>query len=186
MTTSVRVDPQYLQLSEDHGSSRRRARIDRAAFWSYVDQSGGPDACWPWTAGCDPQGYGQGPFGWTRKAHREAYRLTHGDVPAGLSVCHTCDNPPCVNPAHLFAATHRENILDARDKGRLNTARGERSGQSKLTADQVRAIRGRLAAGETHREIAAAFGVSQPCITFIATGATWGWLDAATEQEGAA
>jgi hypothetical protein len=180
-TLTLSASAQYLR-SKTLGFAEASAH-----FWERVDQSAGPDGCWPWRAYCDPRTkYGR-VAGWaTPIAHRVAYILTTGTIPAGLDVCHHCDNPPCCNPAHLFAGTRSENLLDASRKGRLNTARGERSGQSKLTEAQVRAIRGRLAAGETHRAIAAAFGVSQPTITFIATGATWGWLDAATEQEGAA
>jgi hypothetical protein len=182
---AIRVQQRYLGLSELDGSDRRRRRIDREAFWSYVDQSGGLLACWPWMAGRDPGGYGQGPFGWTRKAHREAYRLIHGEFDHALDVCHSCDNPPCCNPAHLWTGTRSDNILDARDKGRLNTARGSRSGQSKLTEDQVRAIRQRLARGESHRVIGRAFGVSGVAVHFIAAHKTWAHLDAPVAAEAA-
>ena len=173
MMTGVRVDPSKLLLSEAYRSGSRNARVDPSRFWSYVDQSGGPDSCWPWTLGRDPAGYGQGPFGWTRKAHREAYRLTNGDFDTALDVCHSCDNPPCCNPAHLWLGTRSDNIMDASRKGRLNTAHGEGHSQAKLTWEKVRAIRQRAAAGEHERALAAEYGVSQPAIHYVVTQQTW-------------
>jgi len=92
-----------------------------AWFWSKVDRSAGPDACWPWLASCVRGGYGGlrlRPFG-SFLAHRVAYQLTYGDLSADLLVCHKCDNPPCCNPACLFQGTYLENIRDAVSKGRF-------------------------------------------------------------------
>lgn len=93
-------------------------------FWSYVDQSGGPDACWPWMRSVDRQGYGRqvvDGHGWG--AHRIAWTLTRGPIPDGLVTCHHCDNPPCCNPAHLFVGTQRENLADMKRKGRSTASR---------------------------------------------------------------
>ena len=86
-------------------------------FWEKVDRSGGPNACWKWTAGTDGNGYGQ--FYPTRDkvvpAHRFAYELMIGPIPAGLELDHVkargCTSKRCVNPAHLEPVTHRENTL---------------------------------------------------------------------------
>lgn len=171
---TLRVGPTKLPLSEVVGSGREVVRFDRADFYANCDRSGGPDACWPWAYGRDPQGYGQGPFGWTRKAHRESYRLTHGVRPERPHVVmHTCDNPPCVNPAHLRLGTQSENILDSSRKGRLNSATGERHSQSKLTWDVVRAIREKAEQGTSQRALAREYGVSQVAIHFVVKRVTW-------------
>lgn len=94
-------------------------------FWSQVDRSGGPDACWPWTGTRVRRGYGQ--FNVRRAripAHRYAYDLAHPDAPLGaLLACHHCDNPPCCNAAHLFAGDSSANQLDAAEKRRHRNAR---------------------------------------------------------------
>lgn len=138
-----------------------------APFWRFVDQSGGPDACWPWVGpgGRDPAGYGQGYFGWTRKAHRAAYRLVHPDFDRSLDVCHTCDNPSCCNPRGLFAGTAQENLRDAARKGRL--------GKRPLDWEQVRAIRSAYANGAGQGPLARRYGVSQALISFIVNGKRW-------------
>lgn len=90
-----------------------------------VDRSGGPDACHPWMAGRLPTGYGRFSYGGKDVyAHRWAYENYVGPIPEGLQVLHHCDNPPCVNPAHLWLGTHADNHADKVAKGRQ--ARGKR------------------------------------------------------------
>jgi len=111
-------------------------------FWSHVDKSSGTDACWPWTAGRTRKGnYGKFSLkhNHTVIASHFIYEHIHGPIPDGLLVCHSCDNPPCCNPSHLFLGTHQENTLDASAKGRLAT--GARNGmnthpESRLTGDR--------------------------------------------------
>lgn len=150
----------------------RKTLADR--FWEKVDRRG-PDECWLWTAAVNEHGYGvmrpegrrTGP---TIKAHRVSLMLAGVDVD-GLVVRHSCDNPPCVNPAHLSTGTKADNSADMVTRDRH--ARGSRSGTSKLTERQVAEIRARQAAGELHRVLAAEYGVSRVTITNIVSGKTW-------------
>lgn len=85
-------------------------------FWSKVEKT---ETCWVWTKGKDAQGYGAFSFnGKNVRAHRFSYELVHG--PTELSVLHHCDNPPCVNPNHLYAGTHSDNMKDAHSRNRMD------------------------------------------------------------------
>lgn len=142
-------------------------------FWEKVDKSGD---CWVWT-GAKGNLYGHGsttaPGGGNKSmhAHRRSWEIVHGPIPDGLEVCHRCDNPPCVNPDHLFLGTHAENMADAATKGRL--PRGSRSNLSKLTEAQVTEIKARLAAGDGTAAIAKDYGVTTGNVYAIKTGRSW-------------
>jgi hypothetical protein len=85
-------------------------------FWSKVAKG---DECWVWTAYLDERGYGRVGFnGKVQYAHRVAYQLEVGPIPEGAHILHSCDNPPCVNPAHLRAGTRSDNMRDKVARGR--------------------------------------------------------------------
>lgn len=142
-------------------------------FALYADTSGGELACWPWTGGCNEDGYGLLHVGGRiERAHRVALRLAGREVPAGVHVLHDCDNPPCVNPRHLHPGGPALNGAEARERGRTNA--GERNGAAKLTAEDVTAIRRRRADGATYAEITAEFGIAKSTVSRVVTRAGWG------------
>lgn len=145
-------------------------------FWDRANQEGGPDACWPWrptrrTGG----GYGSVEVnGRPMGAHRRAYELSFGPIPDGLWVLHKCDNPPCVNPAHLFLGTNADNVADRTAKGRTVSVRGPRPGSGrKLSRTVVDDIRELLRQGETCGGIARQYGMSRQAISSIKNGHAW-------------
>lgn len=154
---------------------KHNPRTAEDLFWQHVDKSGGEDACWIWTAGTFRSGYGQFTQRNPRRgigAHRFSYALAYGAPPDDLHVLHRCDNPPCVNPAHLFLGTDADNAEDKVGKDRH--ARGERSGNARITDAAVRDIRRRHANGEANVTALAreySLGVSQ--IGDIVRGKAW-------------
>jgi len=118
-----------------------------------------------------------------RTAHRVAYELAFGNIQDGMQVLHRCDNPPCVNPAHLFLGTNADNVADKVAKGRQARGdghglkvRGERHGLSRLTADAVMEIRRLSVAGVRRAEIATRFGIHPGYVSLVTSGRRWGWL----------
>lgn len=138
-----------------------------SAFQARVEKQAG---CWLWTGYRLPAGYGTLPYGGRPVyAHRMAFAIEHGRVPAGAVVQHLCDNPSCVNPAHLAIGTQQENASDASARGRLAAFRsGEAHPGAKLSDAQAAEIRRRYADGDvTQGKLAAEFGVSQSAIAKI-------------------
>lgn len=100
------------------------------------------DTCWLWTGGKFSDGYGNiGTSKGARRAHRVAYELYVGPIPEGLQVLHSCDNPACVNPAHLSVGTNADNMRDRDIKGRHVSCPGALNGASKLGESSIRIIR---------------------------------------------
>lgn len=143
-------------------------------FWSKVSKAG-TDECWTWTAAKDRTGYGYfrtgGKGSPTTTAHRVAYVLAHGPVADDVVICHRCDNRSCVNPSHLFAGSQADNIRDMQRKRRHS--HGESHGASKLTADNVQAIRARHSAGESMRSLGREFGVDTTWVSKIVHRRWW-------------
>lgn len=136
-----------------------------------IDSSSG---CWNWTASTAGKGYGQIKIPGQRRqiyAHRLSYLIHNGEIPEGLVVCHTCDNPRCVNPNHLFVGTIRDNLIDMKNKDRH--LRGERNTQSKLTESDVIKMYQMRFAGKSTYAIADTFGVGQMTVWRIVNGKRW-------------
>lgn len=106
-------------------------------FWNKVKKT---PTCWLWIGGRFPKGYGMFTVkGIPRKAHRISWQIHNGSIPEGLLVLHHCDNPPCVNPKHLWVGTHQDNVDDSVSKGRR--CKGENQWEAKLSSSDILKIR---------------------------------------------
>lgn len=145
-------------------------------FWRKVDMSGGPDACWPWLGALDRGGYGN--FVISQKqwiTSRFAFYVTHGALPD--FVCHHCDNRKCCNPKHLYAGNAKTNAADKINRQRIRPPKGEAASWSKLTAEQVMAMRHEYATGTvTHKALAAKYRVTAGAVRDIIAGVNWAHL----------
>lgn len=174
-------------------------------FWRFVNRAG---PCWAWTGGRDKDGYGllSWPIGDGRtrtvRVHRLSWALRNGSIPPGVHILHSCDNPPCCNPDHLFPGTAAINNADKATKGRSLSgdrnparrhqehiragiqrnreawiaakARGEHVRTARLTTKQVIDIRRRYVKGVTRQvDLAAEFGVTQQQIGAIINRRSW-------------
>lgn len=143
---------------------------DILRFWAKVDRKG-PDDCWQWLGALfQDSGYGQFRIPANNlRAHRVCWEISYGaQIPQGMHICHTCDNPPCVNPGHLFVGTNNENVADKIQKGRQPI--GTAHGQSKLTNDQIKVIR---ASTKTWTELMREFGVCRSTIWRVVRRVNW-------------
>ena len=145
-------------------------------FWEKVDKRGKYE-CWEWQAGKSKKGYGyvqnNRKRGKLLSAHRVSWELHNGKIPKGMLICHHCDNPPCVNPNHLFLGTQKDNIRDAVKKGRKKYI-GEGNGRAILTKEDVLLIRELYKQPDlTLIQLAKSFNVSRGCITGIVYKKTW-------------
>lgn len=153
----------------------RRTRVERAMAKVEPEPNTG---CWLWT-GATTGGERPGSYGQLRLdrrmvlAHRAMYEAFVGAIPDGMHVLHRCDTPLCVNPAHLFVGTQRDNMRDRDAKHRRVAPRGERHWAARLTADAVRRIRARWADGEAQAAIARDYGVSGCAVHLIVHRKNW-------------
>jgi hypothetical protein len=184
--------PKPLGIDPILGRKRRRgenikypSRTNPDLFWEKVEKKQ-PTECWIWKGYCPKPGhprYGYGVIkvaGKAWRAHRYAYSISKGPIPPGTQVCHSCDNPPCCNPEHLWLGTAFDNMRDMVRKGRHvprlgatpyhNQVRGESCHNAKLTEAIVRAIRlDQRGAGVIAKDL----GVSWDAIDRIRKGKTW-------------
>lgn len=134
-----------------------------------------PSGCWEFTGGRTRDGYGSighgnGPG--TMLAHRAAYLLAYGELPDELEICHHCDNPPCVNPEHLFAGTHQDNMDDSSRKNRRKGSPGTRNGSNKFPVSTILRIR-QLGGTMSQQKIADLTGVHQTTVSLVLSRKIW-------------
>jgi len=144
-------------------------------FWRYVKKT---KKCWLWVnrKGVPANDYGRINLGNKHlKAHRVSWEIHFGIIPEGLEICHKCDNPPCVNPDHLFIGTKSDNQKDSWNKGRHLPVdnRGEKCGMHKLTENQVLTIRKLRVSGETLKNLSVKFDVHIQTICDIVYRKKW-------------
>lgn len=144
-----------------------------ARFWTKVDKRG-PDECWPWIGCRNTKGYGTLSRSLGRRgrsqhylAHRFSWEAVNGPVPTGLYILHSCDNPPCCNPAHLRPGSQQDNVSDMWDKNRQGPrlgVRAEKNPRCTVSDAQVIEIQHRWAAGEHSIDLAKEFCVGRDTI----------------------
>ena len=146
------------------------------SFWSKVVKQ--PSGCWNWIGCHATQKHPYGLFtmdGKQHRTHRLSYEAHKGSIPAGLHICHACDNPACVNPDHLWAGTHQDNMKDSGRKGGHSRFESH-NGAVKLNRQQIETIKKRAATGEKRTTIAADYGINDRTVRKIVSGERWGWI----------
>lgn len=177
-----------------------RGMSNHERFWQYVDKQG-PDECWEWTGSRNKETNDKGADTYGRftlfppevpkkrrmNASRASYILHHGKEPEGL-VLHHCDNPPCVNPAHLYEGTHKDNARDRDSRGRhgrdtpgyrnRKTWSGDKNGNSTLATEEVKEIRLLYATGNYRlQDLANTYGVNKTTIGRVVRREMWAHVD---------
>jgi len=153
-------------------SRRKRLAVQQALEGNYIVTASG---CWEWTGGTSHE---YGTFRvhevWGNLpvyTHRASYLVHKGPIPVGILVCHSCDNPPCINPKHLFLGDDLANLSDMAAKDR--SCFGERNGQARLTEEDIEEIRALRKAGWKQKDIAIRFGICDPHVSDIIRGKRW-------------
>jgi len=171
----------YREIAEEYGISKShvqrivcgvswrelaRKKTEEEFFWSRVGRNT-EESCWEWTGGHYKSGYGY--FRWegkSRLSHRLAWELSVGPIPNGLFVCHTCNNPSCINPRHLFLGSQEENMQHMVQEGRHR-------GNAKLNEEDILEIRHLYSVGVPVREIAEKFQIHSNSVWRCVTGKAW-------------
>lgn len=154
---------------------KRRLQSIEQRLNAYIDKSG---SCWLWTMNTYNYGYGKLSIGKGKqvRAHRYIYEQSKGKIPEGMMVLHTCDNPRCCNPEHLFLGNQKDNMVDAKEKGRIGYKAffGDKHSNSKLTMEQVAEIKQLYLSGKYYQsELSKMFKVSQPVISKVILGQSY-------------
>lgn len=124
--------------------------------------------CWEWTGCTTNGGYGHIKFcGKLILTHRLSWLITNGDIPVNINVCHSCDNPKCCNPEHLFLGSQHDNVMDCSSKGRMRDCSGEANPNVKLSDDQVAQIRN---SDKSNVELAKELGVHRSHVWAVRRG----------------
>lgn len=155
--------------------SEVQSENDYVRFWSKVALTANQDLCWNWRATKHKKGYGNFWFNGQlmRATHISIFYKT-GVLPnKGSFACHTCDNPSCVNPNHIFIGTNQDNMNDKVKKGRMSCLKGESNPKAKLTEGGVREIRYLYNSGLNYPEISTKVGVSRSMVGGIIRGKFW-------------
>jgi hypothetical protein len=135
-----------------------------------------PNGCQLWIGTINKQSGGHGRFYLNKKyptAHRVSYELYVGPIPNDMQVLHKCDNPPCVNPDHLFLGTQQDNIADMGAKGRKKVFHGIEHGMAKINPEKAFEIRWLHASGYSSRKLAAMYDVSKRTIQNVYQNKLW-------------
>ena len=167
-------------MAYDRSAACRKMAIERwkndkpeDRFWKSVNKNG-PNGCWIWDGARTKEDYGTFVVNGRRMVvSRYAYALLVGKIPEGHLVCHHCDNPPCCNPAHLFAGTSQDNVSDCISKGRTNPVKGIESPMAKLSESEVLEIISLKRSGLTQSDIATRFGLNQSSVSRLFNKKRW-------------
>lgn len=144
-----------------------KSKIDRLLGKREIAANG----CWEWRGCLTQKGYGRFKMdGQCFLAHRASWLLQRGEIPAGMCVCHHCDNPACINPDHLFLGTNEDNVKDRVLKGRSARSDGEHNANAKLSWSDVYFIR---SSDKTSTELAGQYGLTIAAVAKVKRGATW-------------
>lgn len=154
---------------------KRRLQTVEERINKYINKT---DTCWLWTQDVYNYGYGKLSIGKGKqvRAHRYMYEKYKGTIPNNMNVLHTCDNPRCCNPEHLFLGSQEDNVKDMMDKSRggYKTFHGDNHPMRKIDMAKAEEIRALWAKGGLYqREIGERFGVSQAVVSKIIKGELW-------------